>query len=81
MLIIWGDSDQFTAMDKYRNWVLELGGVMGRGIDHLEIEQSDHFWRGTSSLAFLLSGSGLTYGYTGPTKDEMIQGIIKWIDS
>lgn len=57
MLIIWGDSDQFTGSNKYRNWVLELGGVTGREIDHLEIEQTDHFWRGTSSLAFLLLGS------------------------
>jgi len=43
-MIIYGTSDQFTSVSKYRGWVQ---GVTSEGVltTH-EVEGADHFWRG-----------------------------------
>ncbi len=45
VLVIFGDQDEFTSIEKYRTWASELGGS---NLEIREIPQASHFWRGRS---------------------------------
>lgn len=45
VLIIYGDQDDFTSVEKYRTWASALAGTTA-GI--CEIQNASHFWHGRS---------------------------------
>ncbi|KAH8915875.1 hypothetical protein BT69DRAFT_1356190 [Atractiella rhizophila] len=48
LMIIYGDRDEFTGVDKYRKWVEELEMKKDGRVKVVEVEDADHFWRGES---------------------------------
>lgn len=56
VLVVYGDGDQFTSIDKYRKWVIELTERSKAVVQSLEIAQSDHFWHGRESKRQMIVG-------------------------
>lgn len=53
VLAVYGDQDQFTAVEKFRRWAAELGP--SESFRSVEIPGADHFWRNRKHKADLLS--------------------------
>lgn len=43
-LVVWGDEDQFTGVERLREWGGRLREMGGGGVEVLEVEGADHFW-------------------------------------
>lgn len=48
VLIVYGDQDEFTSLNKYQAWSSELIG--GGNVEVREIHNGSHFWRGKSAM-------------------------------
>ena len=53
VLAVYGDQDQFTAVEKLRRWAAELG--RSESFRSVEVAGADHFWRDKKHKADLLS--------------------------
>jgi alpha/beta superfamily hydrolase len=53
VLAVYGDQDQFTAVEKFRRWAAELG--RSESSRSVEVAGADHFWRDKKHKADLLS--------------------------
>ena len=53
VLAVYGDQDQFTAVEKFRRWAAELG--QSESFWSIEVPGADHFWRDQEYKADLLS--------------------------
>jgi hypothetical protein len=45
IMSVWGDGDQFTGVEKYRNWSKSFEGA-GKAWRAVEVSGADHFWGG-----------------------------------
>lgn len=43
-MVVWGDEDQFTGVERLREWGGRLREMGGGGVEVLEVEGADHFW-------------------------------------
>ena len=55
LLLIYGDRDQFTAVEKLRGWSSRLEVVGGERVTTREITGADHFWREESGRNGLIT--------------------------
>lgn len=53
MLVVYGDQDQFTTVEKFRRWAAELGP--SESFRSVEVAGADHFWRDQKHKTALLS--------------------------
>jgi len=49
ILIVYGNQDQFTAVQKYDKWVLDLKKNNKANLTTLKIDGGDHFWGSAAS--------------------------------
>jgi alpha/beta superfamily hydrolase len=45
VLVIYGDEDEFTSVEKYRAWASDLAG---ENVEIVEVQNASHFWHGRS---------------------------------
>ncbi|KAF9475404.1 alpha/beta-hydrolase [Pholiota conissans] len=45
VLVIYGDQDEFTSVEKYRTWASDLAG---ENVEIVEVQNASHFWHGGS---------------------------------
>lgn len=55
VLLVWGDGDQFTGCERYREWAEGLRAV-GSGVECLEVEGADHLWGSRGGKREMLEG-------------------------
>lgn len=61
-LVVYGDSDGFTAARKYRRWAAEVEGKGGSGFKFHEVAGAGHFYREKGALEGLLQAVGMWAG-------------------
>jgi hypothetical protein len=72
VLYVYGDSDQFTGVSKYRNWVRENRLVAIPTWTVREVDEIDHFWIGDGMEQALLVvlADWVNGGASGPTSTD-----------
>ena len=46
VLVLYGDQDQFTSLQKYEQWVGKLKNDARGQLSTIKVEGGDHFWHG-----------------------------------